>query len=628
MSSLPPPYLLPALEAFRNGDLVLARAEAERALAENSGAVPLLHLNGVVCCRLGDLHSGIRHLEAALAVEPDRTDIRIVLARALFDNGQVRRAFEKAVGRNHPELIAVEAEASRALEDHVGEAAALGRLIAFRPRDAALRRAQGHALAKAGNMDAATEALDYAIQLHPDSIDTRVELATLLADIDQLEAALLLFRDSRTIAPDRADLVLGEARVLVKLRRFEEAETTYMQALDISPALPEATREYGLMLERMGRIDELPPLLDCALTAGVPAERLSLLRALLAFRDKQYRDALALASQDMDDDSVRRWRLIAKIYEAEGDMPSAFDAANAMNLAAPDHAMWRDRGASARAEIRRLAVHTTATWARSLPVDEPGPRRSPAFIVGFPRSGTTLLDTFLMGHPDVRVLEEEPLLEAAKSVVGDLAQLPTIDAATIAHARDAYFHELDQRVDLRFTGLVVDKMPFNMLGAGLIHRLFPDARIVFAQRHPCDVVLSGFMQSFRLNDGMASFLHLADAADLYDAAMSLWMASREYIPLAVHDLVYEHLVEDPMRNLRAVIAFLGLPWDNELLDHQATAKRRGAIITPSYDQVTQPISRRAVGRWRSVSDKLGLVLPTLLEWAERLGYESDGKAIN
>jgi len=225
-----------------------------------------------------------------------------------------------------------------------------------------------------------------------------------------------------------------------------------------------------------------------------------------------------------------------------------------------------------------------------------------------------------MGHPDTAVLEEFHMLGAAEAMLGNIAHLPDRTPEELEQARRAYFVELDRHVDRDFGGLIVDKLPLNMLGLPVIHSLFPDARIIFAQRHPCDAVLSGFMQSFTLNDAMACFLTIDGAAGLYDSAMSLFSASRDALPIASHTLVYEQLVADPETALRPLIDFLGLAWRPALLDYRSTAKARGAIITPSYDQVVQPLTKAPSGRWRRYARELEPVLPILLPWAERLGY--------
>lgn len=624
MNAAPPPHLWPALTAMRGGDLPTARREAEQAARQHPGDPIAHHLAGVLCCQAGDLPAGVSHLEHALRLAPQAQDVRLMLARALVDTGQHRRALDLVAEAPSPALAEVAVEAAQAVGDPAAQADALGLLVRARGGgDATLLRAHGHALARAGRLGEAADALIGALQQTPGDVDLRAELAALLADLDDHQGALAAFADAATLAPARADFRIGQGRALTRLRRFEEASEIYAAVVDADPGNLIAVRECGVLLERVGRIADLPALLVQAEAGGIAPADLSLLRAMLALENGDLPLARTLANAATDDDPVKRFRLLSKIEEKAGDIRAAFEASAAMNAAVPDRALWLARGAEARAEIRRLAAALTSSPPPT-PSDRPGERRSPAFIVGFPRSGTTLLDTILMGHPDVAVLEEEPMLEAAKEVVGDLADLWLRTPEEIAEARAAYFRALDERLDPAFSGLVVDKMPFNMLGAGLILRLFPDARFVFAQRHPCDVVVSGFMQSFRLNAGMASFLDIRDAADLYDAAMSLWTASRERLPLTVHDLVYEQLVQDVESQLRPLVAFLGLDWDPALLDHRRTAAKRGMIITPSYDQVTKPITARAAGRWRKLAAELEPALPLLAPWVERLGYEPIG----
>ena len=211
-------------------------------------------------------------------------------------------------------------------------------------------------------------------------------------------------------------------------------------------------------------------------------------------------------------------------------------------------------------------------------------------------------------------------MHQAETVLGGMAGLASASIAQLEQARGAYFAELDRHIPPGFGGLAVDKMPLNLLAMPYAQCLFPDARIVFVQRHPCDVVLSCFMQGFALNDATACFLDLGDAVAAYDAVMRMWLRSRELLPLNIHTLVYERLIAAPEDEMRPLVDFLGLDWEQQLLDHRATAHRRGAIGTPSYDQVVEPLSKAASGRWRRYEKQLEPVLPILLPWAERFGY--------
>jgi hypothetical protein len=155
----------------------------------------------------------------------------------------------------------------------------------------------------------------------------------------------------------------------------------------------------------------------------------------------------------------------------------------------------------------------------------------------------------------------------------------------------------------------------------LIRRLFPEARIILALRHPCDVVLSCFMTAFRLNDAMANFLDLDTAAEFYDLSFGYWTNCTSIMPVSVHTIRYEDVVDDTEGQLRGLLDYLGLAWNESVLDHAGTARSRGVITTASYAQVTEGIYRRASGRWQRYRHQLEPVLPLLAPWAEKFGYE-------
>jgi hypothetical protein len=248
-------------------------------------------------------------------------------------------------------------------------------------------------------------------------------------------------------------------------------------------------------------------------------------------------------------------------------------------------------------------------------------RPAPAFLFGFPRSGTTLLDTFLMGHPDAAVLEERPVLHAVAEKLGAETGLERLDARAIDSLRAHYFTVAEHYAPEARGRQVIDKLPFGILDTALIHRIFPDARFIFVERHPCDVVLSCFMTRFDPKGGMANFLTLEDTARLYDLVMGHWRQCRAVFPLDVHTLRYERMIEDPESTLRPLTAFLGLTWHEGLLDHRGTAKARAHVATPSYAQIAEPLYTRARGRWEHYREQMAPVLPVLAPWADAMGYE-------
>jgi tetratricopeptide (TPR) repeat protein len=509
--------------------------------------------------------------------------------------------------------------ARRAAGDRGGAIEALIQASLVRPDLAAIHYNLGVSLAEAGRLEEAVRAFGDAVRLGPDHPPALLDLGRALRLLGRHGEALPSLARAAQLAPGASDIQLERGRAYSGLGRFDEADEAYRQALALQPGLAAAFLERGLLLERGNRLDRLPALLDEA--AAQDVRDLPYLGALALEREGKLGEAL-VAAQAAADDPLRRALLVGRLADKAGDTATAFEAYAEMNRLAGEAAP-ANGAAAYRAHVAALGEMLTPAYAAAWSKAEPDRSRSaPVFLVGFPRSGTTLLDTLLMGHPDIHVLEEEPILQRVGEALGDFTRLPGLEAEEIDRLRALYFAELDAFDTAARGKTVVDKLPLNILGAPLIHRLFPEAKLVFAARHPCDVVLSCFMQNFDLNDAMANFLDLGDAARLYDLVLAFWTRARAILPLDVHEVRYEALVEDKEAEMRALTGFLGLPWDERVLDHQGTALRRGPIITPSYAQVAQPIYRRAAGRWQRYRDQLAPVLPILAPWAERMGYQT------
>ncbi len=276
------------------------------------------------------------------------------------------------------------------------------------------------------------------------------------------------------------------------------------------------------------------------------------------------------------------------------------------------------------ARRRRLFAHEAAlgTPLEGTPVADP----APIFIVGFPRSGTTLLDTMLRGHPALALAEEtDAVATMINAYAGDddagLAALPELSRDALVRLRATYLDALARHVDPAAGARAVDRFGLNMVYAGEIRRVFPEARLVLLLRHPADCVLSCFMQSFRASSANASFHTLEDAAHLYDRVFDLWDCYERTLGLDAYTLRYEDLVGDVEGSCRALLEALGVAWHPGVLEHERTARARPLIRTASYGQVTRPVSPASVGRWRRYERALAPVLPVLEPWIERLGYE-------
>ncbi|HET9356239.1 MAG TPA: sulfotransferase, partial [Sphingomicrobium sp.] len=601
MSGSSSPQFREAADAFQRGDLDHAREVAERALT-SAPSPQLRHLLGLIHCRRGEPAKGVDHLRAAALAEPGNAAFQVMLVRALVDSGRAE------------EVLRMPAPAEP-----------------MSPPILALWQARGEAANIAGKPDIAAQAWRAVAGASPDDWRAWSNLGSALCALGEWVDASEAFSVAARLNPAEPGIRTSAAAALLaagrqhrRELRLDEAEAALRRAHEMEPEDPEILYRFGGVLERTNRLGELEDLLATASAAGIADDRLNYLRAVLARRNGRLEEARELLLASPPDHEPIRWNALrAKIADALDEPGEAFEAATAMNRAAVEEAVsgsdpeaWKKQTESYRADLHEFAATITPQWAASLPRLKDPPAQRLSFLLGFPRSGTTLLDTFLMGHPEVAVLEEKQLVGRAAEVVGGSAGLAKASVALVRKARDAYFEMLREHVSADFTGLVVDKFPLDMAAAPVIEAMFPSARMIFAQRHPCDVVLSGFMQPI----GVVNFSNIEAAADYYDAMMSIWTAAREAMEFNVHTVVYEELVRDPEAVLRPTIAFLGLEWDDRILDHRRTAKGRGTIVTPSYDQVTEPVTTKPAGRWKRYRKQLEPVLPILLPWAEKLGY--------
>jgi hypothetical protein len=245
------------------------------------------------------------------------------------------------------------------------------------------------------------------------------------------------------------------------------------------------------------------------------------------------------------------------------------------------------------------------------------------FLLGFPRSGTTLLEKVLAGHPEISTLPEvDHLAAAGEHLLADDASLQALATLTGAQAgllREDYWRNVEASVAAPLAGrILIDKMPLHTVALPLIARLFPDAKVLFALRDPRDVVLSCFRRRFQINAAMFEFLTLEDAARYYDAVMGLARRYREILPLRFHEVRHEAMVADLEGEARKVLEFIGADWNPAVLDFADRARSR--LITPSDPQLARGLSGEGVGQWRRYEPCLRPVLGMLEPWVAYYGY--------
>ena len=655
--------LAEALGAARQGDLQRARDLAEQGLRDETGEPAALHaFLGMVLARGGDLLQAAAHLHEAHAARPNDVTIACNLISVLLDQQHDAEALEVAsreLARADDSLRVARYRGflAQKLERFEEAAEAYEIVLASAPEDFECWNNLGNARAALDDHEGAVEALSRAVSLDSGAAPARLNLAAAQLALGKAEAAEATFvqatRDfpgdrhphyqlyvlyksqlrqdeaiaalerAAVLAPNAADIQLKLGIEYGVVRRTEDAERAYRRTIELNPQEADAYIGLAIQYEHTNREDQFVPLIEAARAQGVAEGPLAFIEALEARRAHRFEDGLALLDAVPPDvEPIRTTHIRATLLDRLGRTDEAFEAHCEANRLMEDNPTDPlGRAAKLRAEIARDIALLSPEWRDSWEAAEIADGlEDPVFLVGFPRSGTTLLDTILMGHPGTVVMEEQPPLNHVEDALGGQAALPALDGEAIAKARAQYFAEVEKLQPVEPGKLLIDKSPLFLYRVPLIQRLFPKARIILALRHPCDVVLSCFMSNFRLNSAMANFLRLEDAAALYDLSFRHWKTSTGLFPANFHTITYELLVEDVEGQVRPLLDWLGLDWDERVLDHRATAKARGLITTASYSQVTEPIYRRASGRWLRYREHLAPVLDILAPWAIEFGY--------
>ena len=506
-----------------------------------------------------------------------------------------------------------------------------------RPDEVPALLLMGSVLGQSSQPERALPFLHHAARLDPDNAAVHNDLGLVHLALGDSARAREAFEAALARAPRLAPAHFNLARLMMNAQRLDEAERHFRNAIDSKPHFVDAMASLAELLSHGDRTEEAAALCRQVLARQARHSGASLTLANIEFRARRFDEArrrldgvVERGGLDPTTQALVEGRR-AQCLEAVGDYESAFAGFRRANEAVYEPAMAA-LGADtstfgAPGNIARLRRHFTVERIRAWPRRPPaGSVAAPAFLLGFPRSGTTLLDRMLSSHPETLVLEERDLLSGAyERFAGSdsaLHALDELDDAAWRDARRAYW----TRVDAELSGapregrLVVDKLPLNTVLLGLIARIFPDARVVLALRDPRDTCLSCYQQRFDLNPAMINFLRWDSTVAYYDAVMGLGMQVLEAGVLACHRNRYEHLVDAPRDALASLLEFLGLPWDDAVLDYRRTARER-YTSTPSAEQVVRPLYRSSIGRFRHYEQRLRPDIEKLAPWVKRFGYE-------
>jgi len=249
-----------------------------------------------------------------------------------------------------------------------------------------------------------------------------------------------------------------------------------------------------------------------------------------------------------------------------------------------------------------------------------------AFLIGFPRSGTTLLDTILRSHHQIEVLEEKPLIYSVENIIKTkfkltLNKIYYLKKEDLDYLRKHYISELHKYKDPdKKANVFVDKYPFQTVCLPLINLLFPEAKIIFAHRNPFDTVLSCFQQTFEPNNAMANFTTLKSSAQIYDLTMQMWVLYKKNLKLDFIISRYETLLDNFDDQINRILDFLDLEWDENIKNYRNTALKRRKINTPSSSQVVQPLYKTSIAKWKNYEKYFSDSKIYLDKWSKYFGY--------
>ena len=507
-----------------------------------------------------------------------------------------------ARGPDDPMLLNLAAWAREEAGDYPGAHAFLRRALILAPGDPLILGAIGSVLRKEGRLDDALAVLDRAIAAEPRHGAAWLERGYVLDALRSWDAARASYTHALTIDPQLAPALARLADIAAKDGDREAGLVLARRALAIDPDEPTAVCAMAMM--------------EIEARDGVPAEaRLSAL----------------LAGPCRGDDRTRALTLLGDALDRQDRTAEAFDAyrhaqQNFRTVYAADLAPTADRP-SHRRFIERIAEQvrdTPPSVASSVATGDAGAAVARhVFLLGYPRSGTTLVENVLASAPDVIALEERDTLADTDGVLlhndGTMPPLDALDPPLLTELRAAYWRRVQTMAGDMTGKTFVDMNPLNGVKLPLIARLFPEARILIMRRDPRDIVLSCFRINFTPSTAAWAFSDLEETARHYDALMQLTELCRERLPLAYHVVRYDRLVVDFEATIRMLADFIGLEWTEAFRRFDRTAQTRG-VRTASATQVRRGLFDGR-GQWHRYAEQLAPALPILGPWIEQFGFE-------
>ncbi len=555
---------------------------------------------------LNQIDAAVMSYRSALAIRPNYAEAHGNLGNALRDLGQPQEALAsyRRMLEIRPDLAEAHNNLGNALLSlgQLDEAvASYRRALAIQPAAAGALANLGNALRGLGQPQEAAASCRRALEAEPEFAEAHRYLGNALFDLGKFDEAAASYGRALAIKPDSAEVHTALGAVLRQIGRAAEAETSCRRALDINPNLPETLALLGEIRAGYGQFSEAEGLFKRAISIDpdLPEGWAGIARyrkmgdgdaPWLAAVQRLVGKGLAIHHQ------INLRYALGKYFDDIREFDQAFDNYRLANELTKQYGIHHDRQRLTR-RVDRVTEFYDRNCLQRMGI-EANPSERPVFIVGMPRSGTTLAEQILASHPAVFGAGELRFWHTAAANY-EASVLGSGSPGVISGLAGLYLRQL---AALSADALrVVDKMPANSMNLGLIHAALPNARIIHMQRNPIDTCLSVYFQIFSITHSYANDLDdIAHYYTQYVRVMKHWRSALP--PGAILDVPYEALVEEPEAWSRRMVDFVGLPWDSRCLDFEQTNR---TVVTASNWQVRQKISKSSVGRWRSYEKFLG-----------------------
>lgn len=496
-------------------------------------------------------------------------------------------------------------------------ASLLKKAVSKMPRQTDAWMALGNVLQNMGKAEEALPAYERVVEIDQDNYQALNNMGVVLEDMGRALDALKCYHGALKINPDFELALRGKAPLLGRLRRFDEACDAYEDLLKRYSDDHALCIDYAELLEQANQSEKavasLPGNIDQNDKSSIA--RAAAIQANFMVRKDELENALiclhSAREQSKKDYLCFREGVILDRLGCYSEAMSAFEKAN--QAVRNDKKFLRISSERVTAYLdKKINTGIQISPAISKPPDESS--KSPVFLVGLPRSGTTLLNRILGSHPNVQILEELEALRLTETAINS--------GALIDQAEKSYWEIVGQHVETRKNTLIIDKSPYHAMCLDVLTKIFSQSTVVFMLRHPYDSALSCFMQNFNPGPINAQFLDLESSGNICSQFLTLMDQFEQACPGRVIRIRYENLVSNFQDEVTTLLKALNLEWDDNINEYAKIASQAGLIMTASYEQVTRPLYDTAKYRWKNYSEWLNSFDETLAPLLERFGYSA------